>query len=71
MFFETETSIDPYDLLPLSKLYNPETNFPQSITYIYSMETPLPYILNKASREKDYSKVATIGPFSHALSFII
>jgi hypothetical protein len=34
------------------------------------METFLPYTLNKAEREKDASKVMSLGPFAFALSRI-
>ena len=37
---------------------------------MYSMETFLPYTLNKADREKDASKVKSIGPFGWALGYI-
>jgi hypothetical protein len=32
------------------------------------METFLPYNLNKAEREKDKSKIFSLGPFAYALS---
>lgn len=35
------------------------------------METPLPYTINKASREFDNSKVFSLGPFALAMSLII
>ena len=34
---------------------------------MYSMETFLPYTLNKAEREKDASKVKSLGPFGYVL----
>ena len=34
---------------------------------MYSMETFLPYNLNKAEREMDASKVSSLGPFAKAL----
>ena len=37
---------------------------------MYSMETFLPYTLNKAEREKDASKVKSLGPFGWALKII-
>ena len=37
---------------------------------MYSMETFLPYTLNKAEREEDSSKVKTFGPFAYALGHL-
>ena len=37
---------------------------------MYSMETFLPYNLNKAERERDPKKVMTLGPFADALKDI-
>ena len=34
------------------------------------METFLPYTLNKAERNKDLSKIQTLGPFAKVLSTI-
>ena len=39
--------------------------------FIYSLETHIPYTLNKASRERDLSKIQTLGPFANALSGIV
>ena len=38
--------------------------------FLYSMETFLPYKLNQADREKDKSKIQTLGPFVYALDII-
>ncbi len=34
---------------------------------MYLMETFLPYTLSKAERNKDISKIQTLGPFADAL----
>jgi len=38
---------------------------------MYSMETFLPYTLNKAERERDSSKINSLGPFASVLREII
>ena len=38
--------------------------------FLYSIESFLPYDLNKAERDKDYSKVSTFGAFAYALNEI-
>jgi len=48
-------------------LWDPYSAITKSILFIYSMETFLPYSLNKAEREVDASKVNTLGPFAEAL----
>jgi len=35
------------------------------------METFLPYVINKASRDKDESKVKTLGPYVYCLDYMI
>ena len=42
----------------------------KSILFMYSMETFLPYNLNKAERERDPKKVMSLGPFAKALGAI-
>ena len=37
---------------------------------MYSMETFLPYTLNKAERDKDASKVKSLGPYAWVLGEI-
>jgi len=41
------------------------------ILYIWSLETSLPIVINKAIREKDLSKIDTLGPFTTCLSIIV
>jgi hypothetical protein len=38
---------------------------------VYSFETFIPYEINRASREKDKSKILTLGPFACALEEIV
>jgi hypothetical protein len=40
------------------------------ISFLYSMKTFLPYTLNKAERNKDISKIKSLGPFAKVLSTI-
>jgi hypothetical protein len=41
------------------------------LLYIHTQETFLCYDLKKASREKDKSKIMTLGPYALALSYIL
>ena len=45
----------------------PGSTLTKSIMFMYSMETFLPYTLNKAYREEDSSKVMSLGPYAWAL----
>ena len=49
-------------------LDNPNSNIIKFIIFIYSMETFIPKVFNKAEREKDSSKVLSLGPFANILS---
>jgi len=42
----------------------------KAILFLYSMETFLPYKLNLAERNKDVSKVQSLGPFASAINEI-
>ena len=57
--------------LTYEELRDPSRKLVKNLLYIYSMETPLVYSLNAASREQDSSKVSTLGPFSRALYRIV
>ena len=37
----------------------------------YSMQTTIPFTINKASREFDESKILTLGPYASILAIII
>ena len=45
-------------------LERPDSKITKAILFMYSMESFLPYSLNKAVREKDASKVMSLGPFA-------
>ena len=44
---------------------------PKFILYLHTMETFIYPNLKKASREKDISKIMTLGPYALVLSFIL
>ena len=49
---------------------NPNSVITKSILFMYSMETFLPYNLNKAERDRDPNKLMSLGPFAKALNTI-
>ncbi len=51
-------------------LKNPDSVITKSILFMYSMETFLPYNLNKAERDRDTKKVMSLGPVARALYWI-
>lgn len=59
--------------LPLTPaiLQNPDHKFVKNLIYVYSMESFVYSEMNKASRNKDPSKIELYGPMASALSFII
>ena len=57
----------PYPLdkpLTLEIFTNPENPIVKSLLYVYTMETWLYPELNKASRNKDESKIMLLGPYA-------
>lgn len=52
-------------------LSDPDNEFVKTLVYIYSMESFLYVEMNKASRNKDDSKIKYYGPFAAALGFIV
>lgn len=58
---------------PLTKeiLSNSEEPIVQLLIYLFAMESFIPYVLNKASRDRDYQKIKTMGPYAAALGVII
>ena len=58
---------------PLSAevLGDPEHDFVKLILYIYSMQSFIFIQMNRASRDKDISKIEKFGPLAAALSYII
>ena len=63
----------PLERPPLSKAFLQADGHDDAkfIMRLYSMETFLFRILNRACREKDTSRIKTLGPFAVALSRII
>ena len=52
-------------------LSDPYNKITKHILYLYSMETFIYADLNRASREKDKTKIKFFGAFAAALSYII
>ncbi len=50
---------------------DPESPITKMILCLYSMETFLYSEINRASRDKDKSKISTLGPYSFVLSWIV
>ena len=51
----------------MNDLDNPDSVITKSIFFMYSMETFLPYTLNKAERDRNALKIKSLGPFACAL----
>jgi hypothetical protein len=58
------------DIIDYGDFKNHESVLSKSILYMYSMETFLPYKLNLAERNKDASKIISLGPFAETLRYI-
>ena len=58
---------------PLTReiLSDPDHFIVKTIIYLYSLEPPIYRVLNKASRDKDKSRVGTLGPYSDCLRTIL
>lgn len=52
-------------------LSNPNHKITRHILYLYSMESFIYAELNRASREKDVTKIKYYGAFAAALSYIL
>lgn len=52
-------------------LSNPNNQIVKTLVYIYSMESFVFSAMNKASRQKDISKIELYGPLASVLGFII
>ena len=50
---------------------DPESGLTKLILYLYSMQTFLYGEINRASRNKDKTKIKTLGPYSFVLSWIV
>ena len=57
--------------LTVEILSDPSHKIVQLILYIYSMQSFIYEELNRATRDKDKSKIKFYGPFAAALSFIL
>ena len=57
--------------IPVADFFDANSNICKTILYVYSMETFVYKTLNSSSRNKDASKIATLGPFAAAMSFIL
>jgi hypothetical protein len=55
----------------MSDLWDPKSNLCCNILFIYSLESFLPYSLNRASYLMEESKIETLGPFAYVLAVII
>ena len=66
-----QDDIDMSQPLTLKILSDANHKFTQSLIYIYSMETFVFSGMNKASRNKDTSKIELYGPFASALGMIV
>ena len=58
-------------LLTRKILSNTSHRITQFLLYLHTQETFLYKDLKKASREKDQSKIMTLGPYALALSYIL
>ena len=72
IFFEKSLEYEKFDK-PLSRKILRDTShrITQFLLYLHSQETFLYKDLKKASREKDQSKIMTLGPYALALSYIL
>ena len=50
---------------------DPDSELTKLMLILYSMETFLFAEINRASRDKDKSKISTLGPYSFVLSWIV
>lgn len=57
--------------IDIEQLHNPTSELVKAILFIYSLDTNIPTVLNKAEREKDLSKVQSLGPFALVLRSIV
>ena len=69
--FSIVNKIDKKKPLTPEILSDSNNDFVKTLIYIYSMESFVFKEMNKASRQKDRSKIKMYGPFASALGFII
>ena len=64
--------LDDYnEPLTLEVFRDPYNSSIQAITYMYTIEPPFYYDLNKASLELNGTKLKSLGPFARVLSGIL
>lgn len=61
----------PGDQIQWHTLDNPSCDLVAQFMYIYSLQTFLPDAINRATVQKDASKIATLGPFARILHQIL
>ena len=71
MLFELAMLGDLDEPLTPKILSNPDHNVTKHMLYLYSMESFIYEKLNRASRQKDKSKIQYYGAFAAVLSYII
>ena len=71
IIFSMAKSIDLKKPLTTKILSDPENEFVQTLLYIYSMESFVFKEMNKATRDKDITKIEYYGPYASALGYVI
>ncbi len=67
LFYSLGLDINNNEKIKSEEIINAGSVITKSILFIYSMETFLPYTLNKVDRDKDVTKVYSLGPFAWTL----
>ena len=52
-------------------MLHPKSKVSFLILWLYSLESPLYFFFNKASRDRDYKLLPLLGPFAWALGYIL
>jgi len=71
IIFSLADKVDMKKPLTTKILSNPNHEFVKLMLYIYSMQTFIFKEMNRASRNKDQTKIPYYGPFASALGYII
>ena len=69
--FEMVKDVDRKKPITPELLEDTDNGFVKMIVYIYSMETFIFKEMNRASRDKDESKIKFYGALASALSFVV
>ena len=56
---------------PVYGLWNPKSKACYSMVWMYSLEPPLYFMLNKAMRSKNKAYLQMLGPFAQAISMVL